>query len=99
MKHPSENLRRIWRGGEGRLHPDVIRTEQNLSGYGGSYKDMLHERPDGEDMELQSDVEAEPITDEHKGIKRSSEGGVSQPRKILRRITRSREYLEGRGRL
>eukprot|EP00435_Cladocopium_sp_Y103_P055859 s19_g18.t1 len=76
---------------EGRLHPDVIQAEQSLSGSAG-YKDMIHEKPEDDDMELESDVEAEPITDDHKGIKRSLEGGVAQPRKILRRITRSPEY-------
>lgn len=77
---------------EGRLHPDVIQAEQSLSKSTGSYKDMIHEKPEDEDMELESDVEAEPITDDYKGIKRSLEGDVNQPRKILRRITRSPEY-------
>ena len=77
---------------EGRLHPDVIQAEQSLSKSTGSYKDMIHEKPEDDDMELESDVEAEPITDDHKGIKRSLEGDVNQPRKILRRITRSPEY-------
>ena len=80
---------------EGRLHPDVIQAEQSISAYAGSFKDMMHEKPDENDMELQSDIDEEPLGEAHKGVKLGIFGN-DQPRKVLRRFTRSEEYWRKR---
>ena len=80
---------------EGRLHPDVIKAEQSVSGYAGSYKDMIDEKPTEDDMELQSDLDDDDRNPQRKGEKRSIEG-EDQIRRVQMRITRSSSYWQKR---
>ena len=77
------------------MHPDVIKAEQSVSGYAGSYKDMIDEKPTEDDMELQSDLDDDDRNPQRKGEKRSIEG-EDQIRRVQMRITRSSSYWQKR---
>ena len=80
---------------EGRLHPDVIKAEQSVSGYAGSYKDMIDEKPTEDDMELQSDLEDDEHNPPRQGEKRNIEG-EDPIRRVQMRVTRSSDYWQKR---
>ena len=80
----------------GQMHPDVVDAEHTLSRDIAGYKDLTKDMPSPEDMELESDLDAEPVDEEHhNGTKRDREG-ENQPRRVLRRIHRTDEYWRKR---
>lgn len=76
---------------QGRLDPAIENAEQSLSSRAPQYHDLMNEKPEESDEELEDDVRHEPRPLEDP----DEEGG---PRKIRRRITKSNEYWQKRSR-
>ena len=71
----------------GRMHPEIEQASQSIELRNGQYHDLVDEKPDDIDMELQEDLmdDADDITPQH-------DESMEPPRKLRRRYTRSPEY-------